>query len=44
VLWDFVEKKAYVPQSTIAPYDYTTFPVVGPDGAEIRDGLMIIVR
>ena len=44
VLWDFVEKKAYVPQSTTAPYDYTTFPVVGPDGAEIRDGLMIIVR
>ncbi len=44
VLWDFVEKKAYVPQSTTAPYAYTTFPVVGPDGAEIRDGLMIIVR
>lgn len=44
VLWDFVEKKAYVPQSTTAPYNYTTFPVVGPDGADIRDGLMIIVR
>ena len=44
VLWDFVEKKAYLPQSTTAPYDCTTFPVVGPDGAEIRDGLMIIVR
>ena len=44
VLWDFVEKKAYRPQSTTAPYDYTTFPIVGPDGAAIRDGLMIIVR
>jgi hypothetical protein len=44
VLWDFVEKKPYLPQSKAAPYNYTTFPVVGPDGAEIRDGLMIIVR
>lgn len=43
-LWDFVEDKPYVPQSTTAPYDYTTFPVVGPDGAEIRDGLMLIMR
>ena len=40
-LWDFVEDKPYVPQSTTAPYDYTTFPVVGPDGAEIRDGLNV---
>ena len=44
VLWDFVEKKAYVPQSTTAPYDYTTFPVVGPDGEEIHPGLMVILR
>ncbi len=44
VLWDSVEKKVYRPQSTTAPYAYTTFPVVGSDGDEIRDGLMIIVR
>lgn len=44
VLWDFVEKKAYVPQSTTAPYDYTTFPVVGSDGEEIRKGLLIFLR
>ena len=44
VLWDFVEKKAYVPQSTTAPYNYTTFPVVGFDGEEIRPGLMVILR
>ena len=44
VLWDFVEKKAYVPQSTTAPYDYTTFPVVGPDGEEIHPGLLVILR
>ena len=44
VLWDFVEKKAYVPQSTTAPYNYTTFPVVGPDGEEIHPGLLVILR
>ena len=44
VLWDFVEKKAYVPQSTTAPYNYTTFPVVGPEGDLIRAGLKIIIR
>ena len=44
VLWDFVEKKPYRPQSVIAPYDYTTFPVVGPDGAAIVSGSTIFVR
>ncbi len=44
VLWDFVEKKPYLPQSKAAPYDYTTFPVVGPDGEEIRPGLVIFLR
>ena len=44
VLWDFVEKKAYVPQSTTAPYNYTTFPVVGPDGNPILQGLAISIR
>ena len=44
VLWDFVEKKPYMPQSTTSPYDYTTFPVVGPDGAEIKASLIIRLR
>jgi hypothetical protein len=44
VLWDFVEKKAYVPQSTTAPYNCTTFPVVGPDGNPILQGLAISIR
>ena len=44
VLWDFVEKKAYLPQLVSAPGTYAQFPVVGPDGEAIRDGLMIVVR
>jgi hypothetical protein len=44
VLWDSVEKKVYRPRSTTAPYAYTTFPVVGPDGEEIRPGLLIFLR
>ena len=44
VLWDSVEKKVYRPKSTTAPYNYTTFPVVGPDGAQIRKSLSVVVR
>ena len=44
VLWDFVEKKAYLPQLVSAPGTYAQFPVVGPDGEAIRDGLVIILR
>ena len=44
VLWDFVEKKAYLPQLVSAPGTYTTFSSVGADGEAIRDGLMIVVR
>ena len=44
VLWDFVNDMPYVPKSTTAPYGYTTFPVVGSDGALIRDGLNILIR
>ena len=44
VLWDFVENKAYPAQSTTSPYDYTFFSAVGPDGEEIKDGMMIIIR
>ena len=43
-LWDFVNREAYLPKSTIAPYNYTIFPVVGPTGAEIKAGLMIIIK
>ena len=44
VLWDFVNNEPYLPQSATAPYDYTTFSAVGPDGAEIRDGMTMIIR
>ena len=44
VLWDFVNDEPYLPQSTTAPYNYTTFPIVGPNGAEIKAGLIIFLR
>ena len=44
VLWDFANDVPYIPKSTTAPYNYTTFPVVGPDGAEIKDGMTVIIR
>ena len=44
VLWDFANNEPYLPQTKAAPYNYTTFPVVGPDGAPIRDGMMIFLR
>ena len=44
VLWDSVEKKAYLPQSKTAPYAYTTFPVVGPDGEKIASAFIMVVR
>ena len=44
VLWDFVEKKAYPAQSMTAPYAYTHFSAVGPDGEGIYDGTRIIFR
>ena len=44
VLWDFVNDKAYLPQSTTAPYAYTTFPVVGPDGQPILSPFVMTVR
>ena len=44
VLWDFANDVPYLPQSTTAPYNYTTFPVVGPDGLEIKNGAVIFIR
>ena len=45
-LWDFQEKKAYLPQLVSSPGTYTQFPAagVGPDGEKIRAGLKLIVR
>lgn len=45
-LWDFVEKKAYLPQSITSPYEYKLFPsnCVGPDGDKIVTGMQLIVR
>ena len=44
VLWDFANNEPYVAKSTTAPYNDTTFPVVGPDGAEIAAPFTIVVR
>ena len=44
VLWDFVEDKPYPAQSVTAPYNYTTFPAVGPNGAEITAGTTSVIR
>ena len=44
VLWDSVEKKAYLPKSTTAPYKDTIFPVVGPDGEKIASAFIMVVR
>ena len=43
VLRDFANNVPYVPQSTTAPCADTALPVVGPDGAAIRDGLMVFL-
>jgi len=44
VLWDFANNEPYLPKSTTAPYNYTTFPVVGPDGERIYTRTRIIIR
>ena len=44
VLWDDVNNEPYLPQSATAPYDYTTFPVVGPDGGRICTSTRIVIR
>ena len=44
VLWDFAHNEPYLPQSATAPYDYTTFSAVGPDGERIYTGTRIVVR
>ena len=44
VLWDFVEDKPYLPQSTTAPYAQAEFSKVGPGGEFIYDGTRIFIR
>jgi len=44
VLWDFQNNEPYLPQSTTAPYNYTTFSAVGPDGERIYTGTRLIIR
>ena len=44
VLWDFVEKKAYLPKTVTSPYYDTTFPVVGPDGLKINAPFVLTIR
>ena len=43
-LWDFVEKKAYLPQLVSAPGTYAQFPVVGSTGDKINAGTVILIR
>ena len=43
-LWDFVERKPYLPQTVSEPGRYTTFSASGPEGAAIRQALRIFVR
>ena len=44
VLWDFVEKKPYLPQLVSSPGSTTLFPVVGETGDKISVGTFIIIR
>ena len=44
VLWDFVEKKAYLPQLVSAPGTYAQFPGVGSTGDKINAGTVILIR
>ena len=44
VLWDFVEKKPYLPQSVTSPYPYRRFAVVGPDREKVTGPLIMVLR
>lgn len=44
VLWDFKNKKAYLPQLVSSPGTYTQFPVVGSTGDKINAGTVVIIR
>ena len=43
-LWDFVEKKAYLPQLVSSPGTYAPFPAVGPDGENVALPFTLIIR
>ena len=44
VLWDFANNVPYLPQTKTAPYNYTTFPVVGQDGERFYSPTRVILR
>ena len=43
-IWDFVENKPYLAQSTTSPYGYVQFPVTGPVGEKIEAPFVLVVR
>jgi hypothetical protein len=43
-LWDFKNKKAYLPQLVSSPGTYTQFPVVGGTGDKITVGMQVFIR
>ena len=43
-IWDFVENKPYLAQSTTSPYGYVQFPVTGPVGEKIEAPFILVVR
>ena len=43
-LWDFVEKKPYLPQLVSSSGTYVQFPVVGPDGEKVTAPFTLIIR
>ena len=43
-LWDFVEKRPYLPQLVSTPGTYVPFPVVGPDGEKVTAPFTLIIR
>jgi hypothetical protein len=43
-LWDFKNKKTYLPQLVSSPGTYTQFPVVGSTGDKINAGTVILIR
>ena len=43
-LWDFENKKAYLPQLVSSPGTYVQFPVVGSDGERVLTPFTLIIR
>ena len=43
-LWDFKNKKAYLPQLVSSPGTTVQFPSVGPDGDPVAAPFVLVVR